>query len=102
MKTFFNKKLVLSLGDQIHAVHADFDTALFVSEASKGLNKLELKARSQHIARALSSQLPASNQTTRINQRVDGGVGAIQDLIYQSGRLSDYHLNVSGGDLKTN
>lgn len=58
MKTFFSKKLVISIAKQISYVHAEFDSDRFISQASKGLIKLELKARSQHIAHALAAGLP--------------------------------------------
>ena len=58
MKTFFNRKLVISIAEEISHTHAQFDSDRFVEQASTGLNKLELKARSHHIAHALAELLP--------------------------------------------
>lgn len=63
MKSFFNKKLITAIAAQIDAVHPEFDSPLFCTQAAKGLSNLELKARSKHIALALAAQLPAGNQT---------------------------------------
>ena len=47
------------MAEEISHAHKYFDSDQFVTRASRGLYKLELKARSQHIAHALAAQLPS-------------------------------------------
>lgn len=57
-KTFFNVALIERMGAHLAARDPAFDRAGFVTAASDGLDDLELKARSQHIADALEAHLP--------------------------------------------
>ncbi len=57
-KTFFNPAVVAAIGDRLAALDAGFDRAGFTARANDGLDALELKARSAHIARALGQFLP--------------------------------------------
>ncbi|MFK7854078.1 MAG: hypothetical protein AB8B79_08195 [Granulosicoccus sp.] len=60
MKTFFNKKLVESIAGEVSAANPLFNAKPFISQAGNGLTKLELKARSHHIAHALADNLPGN------------------------------------------
>ena len=60
LKTFFSPALVQRLAGDIERVYPSFPSRAFVSEATNGLETLELLDRGKHIARALGRHLPAS------------------------------------------
>jgi hypothetical protein len=54
----FNSELIIGIGEQVAKSWPHFDSAGFVSVASKNLNDLELKQRSAQITDALTTFLP--------------------------------------------
>ncbi|MFT4730114.1 MAG: 3-methyladenine DNA glycosylase AlkC [Granulosicoccus sp.] len=64
MKNFFNKKRVELIASEISDAVDTFNADLFIKQACKGLNAMELKARSKHIAHALMMQFPVDTKET--------------------------------------
>jgi 3-methyladenine DNA glycosylase AlkC len=62
MKDFFNKKRVELIASEISDAVSSFDANEFKKQACAGLNAMELKARSKHIANAMKMQLPVNTQ----------------------------------------
>jgi 3-methyladenine DNA glycosylase AlkC len=60
LKTFFSSALVRRLAGDILRVHPGFSVRAFASDASRGLDGLELLDRGRHIAKALGTHLPPS------------------------------------------
>ena len=60
LKTFFSSALVRRLASDITRVHSGFPAQVFIKNACRGLDRLELLDRGRHIARALGAHLPAS------------------------------------------
>ena len=58
-KAYLNAELAKRLAEQLKQVHAPFPVEAFVAQASEGLEALELKERTAHIAAALRAHLPA-------------------------------------------
>lgn len=58
-KTMFNEQLVKKIATRIGSAYQPFDGSGFLAEATKGLDKLELKERSAHICRAFAKRLPS-------------------------------------------
>lgn len=58
-KSYLNAELAKQLAENIRQVYPDFPVNAFVAQASAGLDELELKARTAHIAAALRDHLPA-------------------------------------------
>ncbi len=58
LKTFFSPALVRRLAADIARVEPSFPSRAFITEASAGLEALELMDRGKHIARALAAHLP--------------------------------------------
>ena len=59
LKTFFSPTLVRRLAADIERVHPSFPSRLFLRDATRGLDELELLDRGKHITRALERHLPA-------------------------------------------
>jgi 3-methyladenine DNA glycosylase AlkC len=59
-KDHVNAAAAARLGAAIRTATPTFDVAAFVADAARGLDALELKARIDHVATALSRHLPAS------------------------------------------
>ncbi|MCU0657733.1 MAG: DNA alkylation repair protein [Polyangiaceae bacterium] len=59
LKHFFDRTLVSRLGASLRSAQPDFPEQPFVSEAARGLDRMELMDRARHIARALRAHLPA-------------------------------------------
>ena len=57
-KNLFNSELIIGIGEHVAKSWPHFDSAGFVSVASKNLNDLELKQRSAQITDALTTFLP--------------------------------------------
>ncbi|MFT5432331.1 MAG: 3-methyladenine DNA glycosylase AlkC [Myxococcota bacterium] len=57
-KNFFNSEVIANAGGHLKRVWPGFDEPGFVSESTDGLDALELKARSNHIAAVLAQHLP--------------------------------------------
>ncbi len=57
-KSYLNTELVKQLAEQIKLAYEDFPVEAFIAQASTGLEKLELKTRTAHIAAALRDHLP--------------------------------------------
>lgn len=64
MKNFFNKKRVILIAAQISQSVVTFNPDEFIKYASTGLNAMELKARSKHIATAMMMQFPVDTKAT--------------------------------------
>ena len=62
MKNFFDKKRVALMASEIADAVNTFNTEAFIKQACTGLNAMELKARSKHIAYSLSTQFPVDNK----------------------------------------
>lgn len=60
LKTFFSPPLVRRIAGDIERVYPAFASRAFISDATKGLDTLELLDRGKHITRALEKHLPAS------------------------------------------
>jgi hypothetical protein len=60
LKTFFSPALVRRLAADIERVWPAFGSRAFVTQASTGLDALELLDRGKHIARTLAAHLPAA------------------------------------------
>lgn len=60
LKTFFSGALVKRLALDIARVHPGFPVRAFTTDASRGLDALELLDRGRHIAAALARHLPRS------------------------------------------
>lgn len=58
LKAFFSPALVRRMANEIAAVHRAFPKDAFVRDATRGLERHELKGRAQHIASALKQHLP--------------------------------------------
>ncbi|MBI2377691.1 MAG: DNA alkylation repair protein [Deltaproteobacteria bacterium] len=58
LKTLLGAEAVRALASQISKVEPAFDARLFVTRALDGLDALELKARSRHVANAMFEALP--------------------------------------------
>ncbi len=58
-KAVFNRDLVVAMGEHLARHDASFDAGRFRALATRGLDALELKARSAHITSALEACLPA-------------------------------------------
>ncbi|MGH7552491.1 MAG: DNA alkylation repair protein, partial [Longimicrobiales bacterium] len=63
LKNFYGPEIPARIASMIFAVHPDFPSARFVSDARKGLEALELLPRGWHIAHALHRHLPADFET---------------------------------------
>jgi 3-methyladenine DNA glycosylase AlkC len=63
LKNFYGPEIPARIASMISAVHPDFPSARFVSDARKGLEALELLPRGWHIAHALHRHLPADFET---------------------------------------
>lgn len=59
LKTFFNPALVKRLAADISRAHPSFPADAFITQATAGLDRLELLDRGRHIARILAAHLPA-------------------------------------------
>jgi 3-methyladenine DNA glycosylase AlkC len=59
LKTFFDRPLIVRIGDTFRAAWPAFAHEAFVRQASGGLDALELMGRAGHIAAALAATLPA-------------------------------------------
>lgn len=59
-KSIFNKQAVTVIAMQLKMNDKSFDEFSFIKDASKGLNKLELKDRVNHIAHSLVKYLPSN------------------------------------------
>ncbi len=57
-KNEYNPKMIAQMGGHLHRTWPKFDKAGFVDMATDGLEKLELKQRSEHITKALTAFLP--------------------------------------------
>ena len=57
-KNLLNPGRVVTAAEHLHAAWPAFDKRLFVQQATRGLEALELKARAMHIADALEATLP--------------------------------------------
>ena len=69
LKTFFNEDAVRRLASMLRDAHPAFPEHRFVSEASEGLDALELMDRARHIMRAMHRALPEDfEQASRILQ----------------------------------
>jgi 3-methyladenine DNA glycosylase AlkC len=62
MKNFFNKKRVELIASEISTAVDAFNADVFIKQACSGLNAMELKARSKHIANAMMMQLPVDTK----------------------------------------
>ncbi|MFT5351853.1 MAG: 3-methyladenine DNA glycosylase AlkC [Gammaproteobacteria bacterium] len=62
MKEFFNKKRVELIAAEISEAVGNFNVDVFIMQACAGLNALELKERSKHIANAMKMQLPVETK----------------------------------------
>jgi len=60
LKTFFSEDLVKRLASDLTLTHPSFPNRVFVRDACRGLDQLELLDRARHIARALAAHLPPS------------------------------------------
>jgi 3-methyladenine DNA glycosylase AlkC len=58
LKSFFGRETVERIAATIAAVHPAFPAAAFVADATRGLARLELLARGEHVAAALRRHLP--------------------------------------------
>lgn len=58
LKSFFSPALVRRLAADVSRAHPGFPRRAFVRDACRGLDRLELLARGQHIAGALAEHLP--------------------------------------------
>jgi 3-methyladenine DNA glycosylase AlkC len=58
LKDFINRESIRQLGAAIAAVDPDFAVERFTTDALRGLRRLELKARIDHVARSLGRHLP--------------------------------------------
>jgi len=69
LKTFFNEEAVRRIAAMLRAAHPAFPERRFVTEASEGLEALELMDRARHIMRAMHRALPEDfERTARILQ----------------------------------
>ncbi len=59
-KNFFNIKVIKLMGTHLQRADSQFDQDRFVKLASRNLNSLELKQRSNQIRSALEATLPAN------------------------------------------
>ncbi len=59
LKASFGKTTVRRIAEMISAVHAPFPVEAFAADATRGLARLELLARGDHVAQALRRHLPA-------------------------------------------
>jgi 3-methyladenine DNA glycosylase AlkC len=57
-KNLLNPHRVVTAAEHLHAAWPAFDKRLFLQQATRGLEALELKARAMHIADALEATLP--------------------------------------------
>jgi 3-methyladenine DNA glycosylase AlkC len=64
-KNLFNRPLIESLGEHLHARYRDFDQQGFVHAASRQLEALEIKQRSMQITDALEHYLPEDFSAAR-------------------------------------
>jgi 3-methyladenine DNA glycosylase AlkC len=70
-KNKYNKALVSLIADEIQVAFSEFDKKSFVKNTSKGLDKLEMKARVDQISNNLTTFLPSSFiQSSRIIKKV--------------------------------
>lgn len=58
-KNLFNAKLITAMGDHLHEADPGFDRTAFITNATDGLEPLEMKARAAHIQSALDPLLPS-------------------------------------------
>ncbi len=58
-KNVFNRALIKSMAQQLYSTDSNFSQQAFIRRACRGLEYLEFKARSQHIADALQEYLPS-------------------------------------------
>lgn len=58
LKAFFSPSLVQNIGASVSRVYPAFPRQMFVRDATRGLEALELKGRARHIALALGRHLP--------------------------------------------
>src|SRR5918996_4789402 len=58
LKDYINRDSIGQLGVAIAAVDPDFPVEQFVADSMRGLRRLELKARMDHVARSLGRHLP--------------------------------------------
>jgi 3-methyladenine DNA glycosylase AlkC len=58
LKSFFGRKVVESIAQDLARSHARFNKARFISESLRGLESLELLARGWHIAEVMRQHLP--------------------------------------------
>ncbi len=59
LKLLLGRELVELIADSLEPHRPGFNRAAFVQQAAKGLDKLELKQRGEHIAQAMAAQLDA-------------------------------------------
>ncbi|MCE9668740.1 DNA alkylation repair protein [Myxococcus stipitatus] len=59
LKTFFDARLVETLGTQLHTAQPSFPRDTFVGEARRGLERHELMGRARHIMEAMHRALPS-------------------------------------------
>ncbi len=57
LKDFYNKDLIKRLANDVARAHKGFNKQVFIQRAQRGLDKLELLARAQHIKNALRDTL---------------------------------------------
>ena len=60
LKSFFDRRRVVAIADQLTAAWPAFPRDQFVREAARGLDDLELMDRGRHIAAAMARALPAA------------------------------------------
>ena len=58
LKAFFSPALVQNIGASLARVHPAFPRQMFVRDATRGIEALELLDRARHVARALAKHLP--------------------------------------------
>ncbi|MBX3214783.1 MAG: DNA alkylation repair protein [Labilithrix sp.] len=80
LKEFFSPALVARLGRSLASAHPAFPEAAFVRDATRGLARLELLARSRHITRAMRAHLPAEyREAVAILLRSLGPMSSVPD-----------------------
>ena len=96
MKNFFNKQRVQLIADEVSDAMDTFNAERFITQACMGLNSMELKARSKHIANALMVQFPvdtAANYARSTTQLLKAMKTPSETLIGDStnGTMEGFH-----------
>ncbi|MEE9313040.1 MAG: DNA alkylation repair protein [Rhizobiaceae bacterium] len=83
-KNFFNPGMITQMGENFSRVNNDFDAKRFIALATKDMEKLELKQRSNQICEALTSTLPTNYRkaceilTQALHPSVDSGLSEME------------------------